>query len=111
MKLKALALTFLPPDDDRLAVSDHVSVDRMRSAVDDRAEPALLGGLPYDVAYLRTRDDLLRRRIGTADSRADGPSPLGAGGVVPGRNEADDRADNAEDGTCVVAHASPHAGR
>src|SRR5690606_2524868 len=105
----ALPLALPLFDDDRPSIGDDVSRNRMRPAVDDGPESALLRGLSLHITDFRARDDLLRLRVHAAERRADGPSPLGAD--RPANHTAYDGADRAEHGTCVIAHASPHFGR
>src|SRR5690606_31674646 len=75
----ALALALPLFDDLWAAIGDDVPRNRMRPAVDDGAEAALLRCLPGNLADFRAGDDLLRRRIHAAECRADGPAPHGAG--------------------------------
>src|SRR5690606_15795132 len=103
----ALPLALPLFDDDRPAIGDDVSSNRVRPAVDNGAESALLLRLPLYITDFRARNDLLRGRIHAAECRADGPSPLGAD--RPANHTAYDGADRAEHGTCVIAHASPHS--
>jgi len=89
----ALALALPLFDDDRPAIGDDVSSNRMRPAVDNGAESALLLRLPLYITDFRAGDDLLRRRIHAAECRADGPSPCCA--ARPANHEAYNGADDA----------------
>src|SRR5690606_10289292 len=74
----ALPLALPLFDYDRPAIGDDVPRNRMRPAIDNGAESALLLRLPLYITDFRSRDDLLRLRVHAAECRADGPSPLGA---------------------------------